>query len=166
MWNPASHSLKPLMKTSIPAILAAALIILFQNIFAQDTESYIKVANRLVDLINATDYSGVESLFNKEMSKALPLKKATEFFAEMKAQFGKIQKLDLPRNSAGWTVFPAHFDHGQMELSLAIDGENKIAGLTFKPRAKSSEARPKNQLTELSLPFKGKWLVGWGGDTK
>ena len=66
------------MKTFISAVLAFALTILLQNIFAQDTESYTKAANRLVELINAADYSGVENLFNKEMSKALPLKKATE----------------------------------------------------------------------------------------
>jgi hypothetical protein len=84
-------------------------------------------------LINGGDYSGVENLLNKDMSLALPLNKATQFFAGMKARFGKIQKLDEPGQSAGWTVFPAHFERGLMELSLVLGDENKIAGVTFKP---------------------------------
>jgi hypothetical protein len=154
------------MKKYIRAIIVGALTLLFQSSFAQDSESYNKVANHLVELINAADYSGVENLFNKEMSQALPLEKATQFFAGLNAQFGKIQKLDAPKRSAGWTVFPAHFERGMMDMSIALDRENKIAGLLFKPSAASSEAAPKKHLTKLSLPFKGKWLVFWGGDTK
>src|SRR5437868_6703643 len=126
------------MKQLIPLVLVSALTIFIQNIFAQEVGSYTNAANHLAELFNAADYSGVENLFNKEMSKALPLKKATEFFAGMKAQFGKIQKLDEPRHSAGWTVFPAHFEHGLMDISLVLDREDKIAGLNFKPHAASS----------------------------
>jgi hypothetical protein len=100
------------------------------------------------------------------MSKALPLKRATEFFAGIKAQFGRFQKLDQPTHSAGWTVFPANCERGLMDMSLVLDREDKIAGLNFKPQTASPEAASKEQVTELSLPFKGKWLVGWGGDTK
>jgi hypothetical protein len=153
------------MKRLIPTILTLALISLPQNIFAQTNESVTKAANHLVEMINASDYSGIEKLFDNDMSAALPLDKATEFFAGMAAQFGKIQTLDEPKHKAGWTIFPAHFDRGLVDMSLALDRESKIAGLYFKPHAASPKAAPK-QHTELSLPFKGKWLVFWGGDTK
>jgi len=107
------------MKTFIPAVLVFALTILSQNIFAQDMESYTNAANHLAELFNAADYSGVENLFNKEMSKALPLKKATEFFAGMKSQFGSIQRLDQPNHDAGWAVIPAHGERGLIDMSLA-----------------------------------------------
>src|SRR6185295_14685833 len=80
-------------------------------------------------------------------------------------QVGKIQKLDEPRRSAGETVFAAHCERGMLDLSLVLDDKGKIAGLNFKPRAASSEAAPEKHLTVLSLPFKGRWLVFWGGDT-
>src|SRR3954469_23909212 len=80
------------MKNLIQTIAASAFLFFVQNLFGQDAEAYAKTANRLVELINAADYSGVENLFNKEMSKALPLNKATEFFAGMKARSGTIQK--------------------------------------------------------------------------
>src|SRR6185436_9753140 len=113
------------MKKLIPAVLIFALTISFQNIFAQDTDSYTKVANHLVELINAGDYSGVENLFNKDMSKALPLEKATEFFTGLAGKVGKIQKLDEPKRKAGWTVFPAHCERGLLDMSLALDEESK-----------------------------------------
>src|SRR3989442_606719 len=125
------------MKNFIPAVLVIAWTILSQNLFAQETESYTKVANRLVELINAADYSGVENLFNKNMSTALPLDKATEFFAGMTERVGKIQKLDEPKHSAGWTVFPSHFERGLMDMSVVLDDEHKIAVLEFKPRGAS-----------------------------
>jgi Peptidase family M23/Protein of unknown function (DUF3887) len=154
------------MKMRIPAVLVFLLAILLQNVFAQDMESYTKVANRLVELINAADYSGVEHLFDKDMSRALPLEKATEFFTGLTGQVGRIQKLDEPGHSAGWTVFAVHCERGMLDMSLALDDENRIAGLYFKPHAASPEAAPKKQLTKLSLPFKGRWLVFWGGDTR
>src|ERR1041384_2097896 len=131
------------MKKLIPAVLIFASLL--QNDFAQDAESYTKVANRLVELVNAADYSGIENLFNKNMSNALPLEKATAFFAGMKTQFGIIQKLDEPRRSAGWTFFPAHFERGLMDMSVVLDREGKIAGLNFKPQAASPKAAPKKQ---------------------
>lgn len=128
-------------------------------------DCYTKIANHLIELINAADYSGVENLFNKEMSQALPEEKAKEFFAGLHEQVGKIQKLDKPKQKDGAMEFPVHCERGMLDMTLALDDENKIAGLYFKPRATASDAAPKKHLTQLSLPFKGKWLVFWGGDT-
>ncbi len=119
-------------------VLDMTLVLDAQNkiaglLFKPHLDKYTKAANRLIELINAGDYSGIENLFDKPMSTALPLNKATQFFEGMKAQFGKIEKLDEPRHSAGWTVFPAHFERGLLDISLALDDENKIAGLNFKP---------------------------------
>lgn len=154
------------MKRIIPTILALALTSFAQTIFAQTTEAYTKVANHLVELINSADYSGVEKLFNKEMSQALPLDKTTKFFTGLTAQYGKLQKMDAPKRNTDATVFPVHCEQGMLDMTLALDDENKIAGLYFKPHVASSKPAPKKHVTELSLPFKGKWLVIWGGDTK
>jgi hypothetical protein len=124
------------MKKVIPAVLAFAILVVALTISLQKflrKAPGTKVANRLVELINAADYSGVESLFNKEMSQALPLEQATEFFTALTGHAGKLQKLDEPKQNAGWTVFSAHFERGMMDMSLALDKENKIAGFTFKP---------------------------------
>ena len=102
-------------------------------LFQPHVDRYTRVANHLVELMNAADYSGIEGLFNQQMSNALPLAKATDFFTELTGQVGKIQKLDKSRRKAGWIVFPTHCERGNLDLSLALDDQNKIAGVTFRP---------------------------------
>jgi len=153
------------MKKLIPTIVVLTLTALFQSCFAQDTESYSKVANKLIELINAADYSGIENLFNKDMSEALPLDKSTEFFTGLTSHCGKLQKLDQPKRSVEETMFPVHCERGLLDMTLALDAQNKIAGLYFKPHVDTSKPAPKKHVTELSFPFKGKWLIVWGGDT-
>jgi hypothetical protein len=152
--------MKRLLRIAVILALVSGAIV-----SAQDVGSYTKVANHLVELFNAADYSGVERLFNKEMSEALPLEKATEFFKGLSAQAGKIQKLAEPKSGSQGVLFPAHFERGMLDMTLVLDGQNKIAGLLFRPHAASSETASEKHLTELSLPCKGKWLVFWGGDT-
>lgn len=144
---------------------AAACLFLVQNLFGQDAAAYAKTATRLVALINAADYPGVENLFNKEMSQALPLDKSTVFFKGLTAQFGKIHRLETPKPIPGGMVFPAQCERGALDMTLTLDGQNNIAGLSFKPVAASSDAAPKEHQAELSLPFRGRWFVAAGGDT-
>ena len=102
---------------------------------AAETDRYSKIANQLVQLINAGNYSGMEKLFNAEMGKALPLDKASEFFKGLTAQFGRIQKLDEPKRSGEWLVFPAHAERGLLDMSLALDDKDKVAGILFRPHS-------------------------------
>ncbi|PWU19412.1 MAG: peptidase M23 [Verrucomicrobia bacterium] len=145
--------------------IALSLALMILNTPAQTPEAYGKVAHRLVELINAGDYSGIEGLFNKEMSEALPLDKSTQFFEGLNLKLGKIEKLDAPTGLPPAVVFPAHFERGLLDMQLSLDLSGKIAGLYFKPHTPTKPAPQKHQ-TQLSLPFKGQWLVFWGGDTK
>src|SRR5215831_2120308 len=143
------------MKKIIPAVLVVVVLvvasaILYPKFFAQN--AYSRVANRLLKLINAADYSGIENLFNKEMSQALPPGKATEFFNGLTGHIGKVQKLGEPKRTAGWMVYPLYCERGMLEMSLALDDKNKITGLDFK--VPDVEVRPTitqvaNRLVEL-----------------
>jgi len=118
-------------------ILAIFAAVLFSAGAArgQETNRYTNVANQLVALINAGDYAGVQTNFNKEMAAALPLDKSSEFFLGLTQQLGKIQKLGEPHATGEWMVFPATFEKGTFDLRLALDGRGRIAGLAFKPHA-------------------------------
>jgi len=84
----------------------------------------------------------------------------------MVAQYGKIEKLDAARYTPpNKAVFPAHFERGFLDITVVLDEQDKIIGLLFLPHLPDIPTVEKHQ-TELSLPFKGKWLVVWGGDTK
>jgi hypothetical protein len=123
------------------------------------------VANRLVELINAGDYAGIQTNFNKAMDAALPLDKSSAFFTGLTQQMGKIQKLREPRAVGEAMVFIAEFEKGALDMQIALDSLGLIAGLTFTPHVATNPAPEKHQ-TQLSLPFKGRWLVFWGGDTR
>ena len=101
----------------------------------QETNRYTKVANELVELINAGDYAGIQTKFNQEMGAALPLDKSSEFFKGLKQQMGKIQKFGKPELVGEAMVFPAEFEKDTLDMQLALDGRGLIAGLTFTPHA-------------------------------
>src|SRR5437868_5034282 len=88
------------------AIFAVFTFALFMTEAAsgQETNRYTKVADRLVELINAGDYAGIQTNFNKQMGAALPLDKSSEFFKGMTKQLGKIQKLGKPQSVGGEMV--------------------------------------------------------------
>lgn len=136
--------------------------------FAQDEPiaRFEKVVNRMVKAINEADYPGIQADFSKIMLDAFPLEKLTPFFQSLSAEYGKIQKLDRPRYTPpNQTVFPAYFERGILDIKIVLDDRDKIIGLLFLPHTADIPVPEKNE-TNLSLPFKGKWLVFWGGDTK
>jgi len=137
-------------------------------IFAEDKpiSRFEKVVNKMVKAINEADYPGIQADFSKIMLDAFPLEKLTPFFKSLSAVYGKIQKLGQPRYTPpNQTVFPAHFERGVLDIKIVLDDQDKIIGLWFLPHTADIPVPEKHE-TNLSLPFKGRWLVFWGGDTK
>jgi hypothetical protein len=96
-------------------------------------DRYLKVANQLMELINAGDYTGMQIKFNKEMNAALPVDKSSEFFKGLAQQMGKMRKLGKPQFVGEGMVLPTEFEKGTLDLQLALDGRGQIAGLAFTP---------------------------------
>ncbi len=132
----------------------------------QPTDRFQKVAARLVKGINEKDYARIGSDFDKTMEDFFPLEKRQPFFENLTAQYGKIQKLDKTRTpAANQAVFLAHCEHGKLHITVWLSDDGKVTGLLFLPH-KADIPVPQKHEAKLSLPFKGKWLVVWGGDTK
>jgi len=145
------------------ALLFSAVLVSAQDL---PTDRFEKVVNRMVKAINDANYPGIQADFSKIMLDAFPLEKLTPFFQGLSAEYGKNQKLDRPRYTPpNQVVFPAHFERGILDIKIVLDDQNKIIGLWFLPHTADIPMPEKNK-TELSLPFKGRWLVVWGGDTK
>src|SRR2546426_935609 len=100
----------------------------------QETNRYTKVANELVELINAGDYAAIQTNFNKNMDAALPLDKSSEFFKGLKQQVGKIQTLGEPQHLGGGVVFSAKIEKGTLDMRIALDNRGLISRLLFTPR--------------------------------
>ena len=133
---------------------------------AEVTARFENIAERMVEAINKGDYQGVGRDFSTVMLEAFPKEKAGTFFGGMSAQLGKIKRLGRARyNPPNQAVIPAHFERGILDIKLVLDGEDKIIGLWFLPHVADIPV-PEDGETALSLPFKGRYRVMWGGDTK
>jgi len=143
------------------------LICVISPAFAeQPAERFEKVVNKMVTAINERDYAGIGNDFDRTMEEFLPLEKRKEFFESVLAQYGQIRKLDKPRlTQPDQTVFVAHFEKGVLDMKVWLSDDNKITGLLLLPHTPQIPALDRNK-TNLSVPFRGKWLVVWGGDTR
>src|SRR5437667_347747 len=141
------------MRALLPIVLLPIVVVFAVAFFSievasgQDADRYKKVASQLVELINAGDYAGIQTKFNKKMDAALPLDKSSEFFKGLTQQMGKIQKLGEPQPNADGEamVFPAKFENGPLDMQIALDSRGLIAGLSFKPHVATKPAPEKHE---------------------
>lgn len=147
-------------KLIIVAICACSLV----PAFAKDKpiDSFKLIVDKLVKAINEQNYDLIGSDFEPPMQGE---DNRRQFFDNLLAKYGKIIKTDKLRNNGGLITFVGHCEHGDIDMTLWLGDNNKITGLSFLPHKPDTSVPVKNE-TMLSLPFKGKWQVLWGGDTK
>jgi hypothetical protein len=145
--------------------LAVFFSLLLLSVEKKATDRFEKVVKPMVEAINKGDYESIQRDFGKVMLDAFPLEKSKPFFESLTTTYGKIQKLDNPRYvSPDQAIFPAHFERSIFDIKVVLDSQDKIIGLWFLPHTAEIAAPDRNE-TKLSLPFKGNWLVFWGGDS-
>jgi len=149
-------------------VISLVLLFVVGSAFGEQaaTERFEKVVGRMVEAINKEDYAGTGKDFAQSMEDFFPLVKREPFFKNLLAQYGKILKLDVARlTQPNQAIFVAHCERGKLDITVWLDEKDKIIGLLFTPHEPGIPVPEKNE-TKLWLPFKGRWLVSWGGDTK
>ena len=132
----------------------------------RSTQRFEEVVQRLVQAINAQDHAAIRQDFNEAMLDDLTSEESKQFFSRLANQFGKIEKLDVPRLMApNRAVVAAHCSRRDLDITVALDEHDKIAGLTFLPPTPPIPV-PDRLRTSFRLPFDGQWLVFWGGESK
>ncbi len=125
-----------------------------------------EVAERFTASFNAGDYAAIHSEFGPEIAQALPREQSDAFFRSMMADHGRILTVEPPRpQPPRGAVFLLRFEKGSLDLKLHLDERGKIDGIWFIPPAPDIPVPERNR-TRLTLPFKGRWKVIWGGDTR
>lgn len=137
------------------------------TVFAQsDNANLQKTADLLVSAYNAKNYAQIEQQFNEQMKAAVSGDQLKVFLDSVHKDFGKITTLGKPQNNSPVSaIFPADFERGNMDLFIALDSAGKIAGFRISPPKPERTANISRNKTKMNLPFKGEWLVFWGGDT-
>ena len=109
------------------------------SVRAEETNRYSVVARKLIDLLNTGDYAAVQKLYNPGMRNAFPPKETSGFYTQLATGFGRIETFDVPTGgNGGWTAFRLHCQRGELTMSLALDADDKISGIYFKPARESS----------------------------
>jgi murein DD-endopeptidase MepM/ murein hydrolase activator NlpD len=127
---------------------------------------YLLVAERLVAAMNRRSYRRIRGEFSNQARERLSKEQAKKVFSDLRGKYGEVKHLDTPwLQPPDTAVFPATFKEGTYGLKIALDKKDEITGLWFLPY---SIAFPEigEHVTKLELPFNGRWLVLWGGDTK
>jgi hypothetical protein len=120
-WKPSPiRALLPIF------VIVTAALFSIGVAWGQETNRYTKVANQLVELINAGDYAGIQTNFNKQMDAALPLDKSSAFFSGLTRQMGKIEKLGEPQSVGGALVYPAKFEKGTLDMQFVLEGRREL----------------------------------------
>jgi CubicO group peptidase (beta-lactamase class C family) len=128
----------------------------------EETNRYFIVTRKLVDRLNAGDYAAVQTLYNADMSKFFPPQETTNFYTGIAARYGKIETFDGPTGNGyrGWTAFRLVCQHSEMTMSLALDADDNISGIYFKP-ASMQLADFKNYATIKNLKSFLRHLFSW-----
>lgn len=105
-----------------------------------ETNRYSVVAQTVVDLFNAGDYAGVQQLYNATMSGAFPPKETSDFYTGLSANYGAIQHIEgtMSSETPGRTTFRLQCQRGMLNMSLALDNEDRISGIRFNEAPRSS----------------------------
>lgn len=111
---------------------------------------------------NAGDAEALFARFAPEMKQQVPLVAVQAMLRgliEARGKLGAVTPIAAEQDQGTFTVAA---ERGAWEVMIALDAEGAIAGLKF---SEPSDAPPLARSAPLGLPFRGRWLVVWGGDT-
>jgi hypothetical protein len=119
---------------------------------------------KVVEALNAGNGKALFDLLNAQMRQILPLDKATSFVVGVRDAKGQISVARATKAGQQSAVYILTAERGRWSLSIELDAAGQIASMLI------SEPRAPPPLTTnkipIGLPFHGRWLVFWGGDTR
>ncbi|MBD3258685.1 peptidoglycan DD-metalloendopeptidase family protein [candidate division GN15 bacterium] len=125
------------------------------------------LVNHIVESFNAGDYNSLRRDFNDDMAAALPTGQTVQFFGTVMAEAGSITDVGEPTfPMPSVAEYPITCERSLFTLQVALDADDKVAGLRLKPRHEEPPDVPAQNQVSLRLPFDGRWYVYWGGDTE
>jgi hypothetical protein len=98
----------------------AGLLSVLPPTFAQEGKEFTKVAERLVEWINAGNYAAIHAAYSQEMRQAFSLEETAAFYKELSRRYGALKKPDSPRLAPPAAIFPAQFERGMLDLTLVL----------------------------------------------
>lgn len=105
----------------------------------------VAIATRLLDHMQAGEYEAASADFSPQMKDALGVDKLAAVQAQLAAAGAETGR-DAPvvSEQSGMTVvvIRIHREHADIDATIAVDGEGKVAGLHYAPAAAPAAAAP------------------------
>ncbi|MFT5230161.1 MAG: hypothetical protein ACI825_000225 [Planctomycetota bacterium] len=134
-------------------------------IFAQST-AVDSVLTNLQIHYNKGAYDKVIALISEDMLQKVPANAIENLLISFRRDLGDLQSSTFQKKEGIVVVYSSYFEHGETTTSVAINDQNKIVGLLFKPAETNTTPNFTRNSTPFLLPFKGEWFTFWGGNTK
>jgi murein DD-endopeptidase MepM/ murein hydrolase activator NlpD len=110
---------------------------------------------------NADDAAGLFDLYSESMKAAVPAEKTSSFLRSVLSAKGRWLSSDALSTDPLHGVWRVHAERGDWTLEIHVAPKGLITGLRVTDAAEPSVTQ---STIVLGLPFRGEWLVHWGGD--
>lgn len=127
----------------LAAWIAGALFSISGSTFAAEPSA---LATRLLDQLDAGQYSAAEAMFSPQMKAAVPAEKLKAVWESLPAQMGAAGKRGDAQTSEAEgfriVVIPLDYANGKLQARVALDKDDQIAGFLVQPAAAAPAAAP------------------------
>ncbi|HYM85370.1 MAG TPA: alpha/beta fold hydrolase, partial [Pseudoxanthomonas sp.] len=131
---------------TISIVFAAWLLALAAPFAANAATPAETTATRLLDHLDAAEYTQAESMFTAEMAAAVPADKLKQVWESLPQQAGAAQgrgKAELAQHSGMHVVsVPLQYAKASLMARIAVTAEGKIAGFLIQPAPPAPAAAP------------------------
>ncbi|WP_297794673.1 M23 family metallopeptidase [uncultured Eudoraea sp.] len=140
----------------------------FNNSFCQgEQSSYARLVTIFTERFNGGDYDGIYELYDSGMKNAFTRIQTRNFFENnVNRIMGNIRSMDFFTIREGAHVYRVIFDRSIADLTISLNAQSKISGLSIAPPQPLQNQILERNITPMSLPFNGEWFVFWGGLTE
>jgi len=121
------------------------------------------VVKELVAAYNAREPKRSFALMSAAMQNALPLDKEPAWIDGMLSKGPLLETRRVGGDGPTHGIYEVRAERGAFRFEANVDSDGRISGLQVKELVVPPPV-PLSTLP-LALPFKGEWLVHWGGDT-
>lgn len=134
------------MRKSLSTLFATTLLALAMPFIAHASSAAEATATRLLDHLDAQQYTQAESLFTTEMAAAVPADKLKQIWESLPQQMGAAQGRGTAQVTAHQgmqvVVVPLQYAKAALIAQIAVNAEDKVAGFMIQPAPPPPAAAP------------------------
>src|SRR3546814_446065 len=112
---------------------------------AEGDADAVATATRLLDHMQAGEYEAATADFTAQMKDALGVDKLAAVQAQLAAagaETGRDEPVVSEQSGMTVVVVRIHREHADIDATIAVDGDGKVAGLHYAPAAEPAAAAP------------------------